>query len=56
MAQPLNLDPLNRIEELVHDLKLSKHPEGGFYAETYRSALKTENCSGILMTLSLIHI
>ncbi len=50
MAQPLNLDPLNRIEELVHDLKLSKHPEGGFYAETYRSALKTENCSGILMT------
>ena len=40
MAHHLNLVPLSRIEELVKELKLEKHPEGGFYSETYRSALK----------------
>lgn len=28
----------NRIEELVNSLKMSPHPEGGFYSETYRAA------------------
>ncbi len=50
MAQPSNLDPLNRIDELIRDLGLSKHPEGGFYAETYRSTVKTEKLNGVLMT------
>ena len=47
MAHPLNLVPLSRIEELVEELKLEKHPEGGFYSETYRSNLKTEDKNGI---------
>ncbi|SEG48739.1 cupin domain-containing protein [Algoriphagus boritolerans] len=35
----------NRIEELVNSLKMTPHPEGGFYAETYRAAseIATEN-------------
>ncbi|MDB3904866.1 cupin domain-containing protein [Crocinitomicaceae bacterium] len=41
---------MNRIEELVKELNLIKHPEGGFYAENYRSKLKTEDNNGILMT------
>ncbi|MEP1306813.1 MAG: cupin domain-containing protein [Balneola sp.] len=28
---------MNRIEELINTLDLQKHPEGGFYKETYRS-------------------
>ena len=50
MAQHLNPDPLNRIDELIRDLELSKHPEGGFYTETYRSTVKTETLNGVLMT------
>ena len=50
MAHPLNLVPLSRIEELVKELKLEKHPEGGFYSETYRSGHKTEDKNGVLMT------
>ena len=41
---------MSRVDEIVKELKLSKHPEGGFYAETYRSELKTEDKSGVLMT------
>ncbi len=29
---------MNRIQELVEQLELTEHPEGGFYKETYRSA------------------
>lgn len=50
MAHHLNQAPLNRIDELVKELHLKKHPEGGFYAENYRSKLKTEDENGVLMT------
>ena len=50
MGQHLNPVPLNRIEELVKELDLQKHPEGGFYAENYRSDIKTKDNSGVLMT------
>ena len=50
MDQHLNPVLLNRIEELVKELDLKKHPEGGFYAENYRSDMKTKDNSGVLMT------
>ena len=50
MGQHLNPVPLNRIEELVKELDLQKHPEGGFYSENYRSDIKTKDNSGVLMT------
>ena len=50
MAHHLNLAQLNRIDELVKELNLEKHPEGGFYAENYRSEHKTEDKNGVLMT------
>ena len=43
-------DQSNRINQLVNTLKLEKHPEGGFYSETYRSAQRTANKKGVLMT------
>ena len=43
-------DQSNRISQLVNTLKLEKHPEGGFYSETYRSTLSTANKKGVLMT------
>lgn len=43
-------DQSNRISQLVNTLKLEKHPEGGFYSETYRSAQSTANKKGVLMT------
>ena len=43
-------DQSNRINELIHTLKLAKHPEGGFYSETYRSTQTTANKKGVLMT------
>lgn len=41
-----------RISELVHLLQMKSHPEGGFYAETYRSdsELETENGPRQLIT------
>lgn len=33
---------MNRIERLVQNLKMQPHPEGGFFAETYRSELRTD--------------
>jgi hypothetical protein len=33
---------LPTVEELVHDLGLLPHPEGGFYRETYRSTTKVD--------------
>jgi uncharacterized protein len=41
-----------RIEELVQLLDMKAHPEGGFYAETYRSesAIDTENGKRQLIT------
>jgi uncharacterized protein len=50
MAHHLNLVQLNRIDELVKELDLQKHPEGGFYSENYRSDIKTKDNSGVLMT------
>ena len=41
---------MSRIDNLVRDLKLIKHPEGGFYSETYRSRQKTKNNKDVLMT------
>lgn len=35
-----------RIQELVERLKMSAHPEGGFYAETYRADSEIETESG----------
>lgn len=35
-----------RIEQLVEKLQMKAHPEGGFYAETYRSAQVLETSSG----------
>ncbi len=35
-----------RIQELVEQLKMNSHPEGGFYAETYRSNAELETSAG----------
>lgn len=35
-----------RIEELVEKLEMKAHPEGGFYAETYRSDAELETSTG----------
>jgi predicted cupin superfamily sugar epimerase len=44
MDKILNVDLLNkRIKDLIEQLDLSPHPEGGFYKETYRSI---ENVDG----------
>ncbi|TDQ17233.1 hypothetical protein DFQ04_1885 [Algoriphagus boseongensis] len=43
---------ISRIQELVERLQMKPHPEGGFYAETYRSdsELDTENGKRNLIT------
>ena len=43
-------DQSNRIKSLIDTLQLTKHPEGGFYAETYRSKKKTADNESVLMT------
>ena len=43
-------DPSNRINIIIDTLKLEKHPEGGYYSETYRSTKKTSNKEEVLMT------
>ena len=50
MDLPSGPDQSNRISSIVDTLNLKKHPEGGFYSETYRSAQKTANEEGVLMT------
>lgn len=42
-----------RIAQLVEELRMKPHPEGGFYAETYRSAetIMTANGERSLMTV-----
>ncbi|WP_304517082.1 cupin domain-containing protein [Cecembia rubra] len=42
----------NRIQEIVEQLQLKHHPEGGFYAETYRSdwEVSTDHGTRSLMT------
>ena len=42
-----------RIDQLVEKLDMKPHPEGGFYAETYRAqqSLKTEMGERDLMTV-----
>ena len=41
-----------RVRELIQDLQLNPHPEGGYYAETYRSdwEFSTDHGSRNLMT------
>ena len=41
---------MNRIEDIIKELDLTEHPEGGYYGETYRSQYKTEDQKGVLMT------
>ena len=41
---------MNRIDEIVKELNLQSHPEGGFYSENYRSEINTEDKRGVLMT------
>ena len=50
MDLPSDQDQSNRINQLIDTLSLEKHPEGGFYSETYRSNKKTANNEGVLMT------
>jgi predicted cupin superfamily sugar epimerase len=40
----------NEINQLVFELGLLPHPEGGFYKETYRSEEKLENINRSLVT------
>ncbi|GAA0879276.1 cupin domain-containing protein [Algoriphagus jejuensis] len=35
-----------RIDELIEKLRMTAHPEGGFYAETYRSNQELETANG----------
>lgn len=37
---------MDRIQELVHTLNLHPHPEGGFYAETWRADRMVETPNG----------
>lgn len=41
---------MNRIDDIIKELALIEHPEGGYYSETYRSQHKTEDQKGVLMT------
>lgn len=47
-----DIDMLDRVKELVENLELQPHPEGGFYKETYRSDLVVENYDGLLRSAS----
>ncbi|MDE0559183.1 cupin domain-containing protein [Algoriphagus sp. NF] len=40
------MDSQKRIAQLVKELKLQPHPEGGFFTETYRSTEILETASG----------
>jgi len=40
-----------RIAELVQTLELQPHPEGGFYKETYRSALKNQEEQSLMTSI-----
>ena len=39
-----------RVKELIENLKLQPHPEGGFYSETYRSDIQISDLNRQLMT------
>lgn len=41
---------MSRVDEIRKDLNLIKHPEGGYYSETYHSEIRTEDKNGVLMT------
>jgi len=43
------------IQKLIADLKLSEHPEGGWYRETYRSPMKTDTPLGPRYLATLIY-
>lgn len=34
------------VQKVVSELRLVPHPEGGYYRETYRSAIRVETCDG----------
>lgn len=43
---------MDRVKELVENLKLEVHPEGGYFTETYRSDWMVENYDGQLRSAS----
>ena len=50
-ADTNHMDLLNKkVQEIVSELNLLPHPEGGFYKETYRSDEKLENIDRSLVT------
>ncbi len=50
-ADTNHMDLLNKkVQEIVSELNLLPHPEGGFYKETYRSIEKLENIDRHLVT------
>jgi len=44
-----------RIQELVKNLDLKAHPEGGYYSETYRSGLELETKEGFRSLATCIY-
>lgn len=46
---------MNRIEQLVQQLHLQPHPEGGFYAETYRSSTLVSTPAGPRPAATMIY-
>jgi predicted cupin superfamily sugar epimerase len=43
------------VEQLIADLKLAEHPEGGWYRETYRSPMTTDTPLGPRNLATLIY-
>lgn len=46
---------MNRIEELIARFNMQAHPEGGFYAETYRSGEEVETEKGTRSLMTVIY-
>ena len=46
---------MSRIQELVNQLQLQPHPEGGFYAETYRSSTLVPTPAGPRPAATMIY-
>jgi predicted cupin superfamily sugar epimerase len=44
-----------RVQELIDHLQLQAHPEGGYYAETYRSTLQVETDHGSRSLMTCIY-
>jgi predicted cupin superfamily sugar epimerase len=46
---------MERVHQLIKALNLQPHPEGGYYAEIYRSALTTETDTGTRNLMTSIY-